>query len=52
MKIHTSKSLQDQDNEFENFHYQLADGEKYLLTDGEADWLLIGQRVGMLLPTI
>ena len=40
MKIHTSQSLKDQDNEFENYHYQLVDGEKYLLTEGEADWLL------------
>ena len=40
MKIHTSKSLKDQDDEFDNYHYQLVDGEKYLLTDGEADWLL------------
>ena len=37
--IHTSKSLKSQDGEFENFHYQLTDGERYLLTDGEADWL-------------
>ena len=40
MTIHTSKSLKDQDDDFENYHYQLVDGEKYLLTDGEADWLL------------
>jgi len=38
-KIHTSESLKAQDGEFENFHYQLDDGERYLLTDGEADWL-------------
>ena len=37
--IHTSKSLKAQDGEFENFHYTLEDGEQYLLTDGEADWL-------------
>ena len=37
--IHTSESLKSQDGEFENFHYQLEDGERYLLTDGEADWL-------------
>lgn len=40
MKTHTSQSLKAQDGEFENYHYQLVDGEKYLLTDGEADWLL------------
>ena len=38
-QIHTSESLKSQDGEFENFHYQLEDGERYLLTDGEADWL-------------
>jgi len=39
-KIHTSESLKSQDDdESENYHYQLVDGEKYLLTDGEADWL-------------
>ena len=38
-QIHTSESLKAQDGEFENFHYQLDDGERYLLTDGEADWL-------------
>jgi hypothetical protein len=37
--IHTSESLKAQDGEFEDFHYQLEDGERYLLTDGEADWL-------------
>ena len=30
-QIHTSESLKAQDGEFENFHYQLD--------DGEADWL-------------
>lgn len=40
MKIHTSESLKSQDDdECDNYHYQLVDGEKYLLTDGEADWL-------------
>ena len=38
-KIHTSESLKAQDGEFENFHYQLDYGDRYLLTDGEADWL-------------
>jgi len=38
--IHTSHSLKSQDDdESDNYHYQLTDGEKYLLTDGEADWL-------------
>lgn len=37
--MHTSQSLKSQDGEFENFHYTLEDGERYLLTDGEADWL-------------
>jgi hypothetical protein len=39
MKIHTSHSLKSQDSNDDNYHYQLVDGEKYLLTDGEADWL-------------
>jgi len=40
MKIHTSESLKSQDDdECDNYHYQLVDGEKYLLTDGEAHWL-------------
>jgi len=39
IKIHTSDSLKSQDGEFENYHYQLEDGERYLLTDGEADWI-------------
>lgn len=38
-QIHTSQSLKAQDGKFENFHYQLDDGERYLLTDGEAEWL-------------
>lgn len=37
--LHTSESLKSQDGEYENFHYQLEDGEKYQLTDGEAGWL-------------
>jgi len=37
--IHTEKSLRAQDGEFENFHYQLEDGEQYQLTKGEEDWL-------------
>ena len=37
--IHTSESLKDQDGDFENYHYQLEDGERYELTDGEAEWL-------------
>lgn len=40
MKIHTSKSLKSQDDpSTDNYHYQLEDGERYLLTDGEAEWL-------------
>jgi len=39
-KIHTSESLKSQDDpSSDNYHYQLVDGERYLLTDGEADWL-------------
>jgi len=37
--IHTGESLKSQDCKFENFHYQLVDGEKYQLTDEEAGWL-------------
>ena len=39
-QIHTSQSLKSQDDpSTDNYHYQLDDGERYLLTDGEADWL-------------
>ena len=39
-KLHTSQSLKSQDDdESDNYHYQLTDGEKYLLTEGESDWL-------------
>ena len=37
--IHTSDSLKTQDGDFENFHYQLDDGEQYQLTEGELGWL-------------
>ena len=37
--IHTSDSLRSQDGDFENFHYQLDDGEKYRLSNGELGWL-------------
>lgn len=37
--IHTSESLKGKDGKFENYHYQLEDGEQYMLTDGEAEWL-------------
>ena len=37
--IHTSESLKAHDNDYENYHYQLEDGEKYLLTDDELGWL-------------
>lgn len=37
--IHSSESLKAQDGDFENFHYQLDDGEKYRLNDGELEWL-------------
>tara|TARA_R110002167_G_scaffold66410_5_gene187921 strand:- start:642 stop:947 length:306 start_codon:yes stop_codon:yes gene_type:complete len=36
---HTSESLKSQDGDYENFHYQLEDGEQYRLTDGELSWL-------------
>jgi len=38
--IHTNDSLRAQDGDFENYHYQLEDGEQYRLTDDELDWLL------------
>jgi len=38
-QVHTTESLQSQDGEFENYHYQLEDGERYQLTDGELEWL-------------
>ena len=37
--IHTESSLREQDGKFENYHYQLSDGDKYQLTDGEQEWL-------------
>ena len=37
--IHTTESLQSQDTDYENYHYQLEDGARYQLTDGELDWL-------------
>jgi len=37
--IHTSDSLRSQDGDFENYHYQLDDGEQYRLTDAELGWL-------------
>jgi hypothetical protein len=37
--IHTNDSLRAQDGDFENYHYQLEDGEQYKLTDDELDWL-------------
>ena len=37
--IHTSGSLKAQDGEFEDYHYQLEDGDQYKLTDGELGWL-------------
>jgi hypothetical protein len=39
MNIHTSESLKAQDGKFENFHYQLTDGERYQLTEAERRWL-------------
>ena len=37
--IHTNDSLRSQDGDFENYHYQLEDGERYRLTDAELGWL-------------
>ena len=37
--IHTRESLRAQDGDFENYHYQLEDGARYRLTDGELGWL-------------
>lgn len=37
--VHTSDSLKAQDDDGDNFHYQLEDGQRYALTDGEQDWL-------------
>ena len=37
--IHTSESLKAQDGKFEDWHYQLEDGEQYQLTEGELEWL-------------
>jgi len=37
---HTSELLKSKDTDFENYHYQLEDGDQYQLTDGEKDWLL------------
>ncbi len=39
-KIHTTEKLQALDDEHgDNYHYQLVDGERYKLTDGEVEWL-------------
>ena len=37
--IHTSESLKAQDGDYENYHYQLEDGEQYKLTESELGWL-------------
>ena len=37
--IHTNESLRAQDGDFENYHYQLEDGDKYKLTEAELGWL-------------
>jgi len=37
--VHTSESLKQRDTNYENFHYQLKDGERYRLTDAEIGWL-------------
>ena len=37
--IHTNDSLRAQDGDFENYQYQLEDGEQYRLTDDELGWL-------------
>jgi hypothetical protein len=38
--IHTNDSLRAQDGDFENYHYQLEDGERYRLTDAIADHII------------
>lgn len=37
--ILTSEGLKDSEPEIDEFHYQLVDGQKYLLTTGEMGWL-------------
>lgn len=37
--VHTSDALKAQDDDGDNFHYHLDDGERYALTDGEVEWL-------------
>jgi len=37
--IHDEASLRAQDGEFENYHYQLEDGDQYVLTDAEWGWV-------------
>lgn len=37
--VHTSESLKAQDDDCDTSHYQLEDGQRYALTDGEQDWL-------------
>ena len=37
--INTSESLKAQDGDYENYHYQLEDGEQYKLTESELGWL-------------
>jgi hypothetical protein len=37
--IHTDETLRALDGDFENYHYQLEDGARYRLTEGELGWL-------------
>ena len=37
--IHTSESLKKKDGKFENYHYQLEDGDRYQLSSDELEWL-------------
>jgi hypothetical protein len=41
--VHTSESLKAQDGRFENYHYQLDDGERYafMLSDDSALRLIV-----------
>lgn len=36
---YTAQQLRALDGDFENWHYQLEDGDEYQLTEGEIEWL-------------
>jgi hypothetical protein len=39
MTTHTTESLASQDTDLDNYHYELQEGDRYVLTPGELEWL-------------